>query len=104
MGRRRLSVILLGLDPARLKYRQPFSGTCHQTTVFETARRVFNGLVVSETAAAVALRQAEGREQAIARDQIEEIAAKGGSLMPDGPEKDVSVQQIADLLEYLKVR
>ena len=66
--------------------------------------RVLNGLMVSETAAAVILRQAEGKQEVIARNQIDEIRASGKSLMPEGVEKEVNVQQMADLLKFLKSR
>jgi putative heme-binding domain-containing protein len=64
--------------------------------------RVLNGLMISETAEAVILRQAEGKQEVVARSQIEEIRASGKSLMPEGVEKEVSIQQMADLLAYLK--
>jgi len=63
---------------------------------------VFQGLMVSETPDAVVLRLAEGKEQTVARQEIEEMIANGKSLMPEGVEKDVSIQQMADLMEYLK--
>ena len=66
--------------------------------------QVFNGLMVSETSDAVVLRQAEGKQQVIARNQIEELRASGKSLMPEGVEKEVTIQQMADLLEFLKSR
>jgi putative heme-binding domain-containing protein len=64
--------------------------------------RIFNGLLDSETTEAVVLLQPEGKRQAIARAQIEEMRASGKSLMPEGVEKDITVQQMADLLEFLK--
>ncbi len=63
---------------------------------------VFQGLMVSETPEAIVLRLAEGKEQTIARQEIEELQANGKSLMPEGVEKEITVQQMADLLEYLK--
>ena len=66
--------------------------------------RLLNGLMVSETASAVILRQAEGKQEVIARNQIDEIRASGKSLMPEGVEKEVTVQQMADLLKFLKSR
>ncbi len=62
----------------------------------------FQGLMASETPEAIVLRLAEGKEQTIPRKEIEELKASGTSLMPEGVEKDVSPQQMADLLEYLK--
>ncbi|MCA9035334.1 MAG: c-type cytochrome [Planctomycetaceae bacterium] len=66
--------------------------------------RTFNGLMVSETPDAVVLRQAEAIQQTVLRTDIEEIHSTNRSLMPEGIEKDVSVQQMADLLEFLKSR
>ncbi len=73
-------------------------------SVITTDGQVFNGLMVSETADAIVLQQAEGKQQIIARNDIDELRASGKSLMPEGVEKEVSIQQMADLLEYLKSR
>ncbi|MEZ6059207.1 MAG: c-type cytochrome [Planctomycetaceae bacterium] len=62
----------------------------------------FSGLLVGDTESAIVLRQPEGREQTILRSDIDELQATNKSLMPEGIEKDVSVQQMADLLEFLK--
>jgi putative membrane-bound dehydrogenase-like protein len=66
--------------------------------------KIYNGLIISETPEAVVLRMAEGKQQVIGRNQIESLRAGNVSLMPEGIEKDVSVQQMADLLQYLKTR
>lgn len=71
-------------------------------TVATVDGKVFNGLIVSETAEAVVLRMAEGKEQTIGRGEIEVIRASDVSLMPEGVEKDVTPQNMADLLEFLK--
>jgi putative heme-binding domain-containing protein len=72
--------------------------------VFTHDGRTFNGLMVAETSEAIVLRQGEGKEQTIARNQIDQLSASGKSLMPEGVEKEVSVQQMADLLEFLQAR
>ncbi|MDP6718422.1 MAG: hypothetical protein QGF59_07230, partial [Pirellulaceae bacterium] len=64
----------------------------------------FNGLMVSETVDAVVLKQAENKQQVIARNDIEMIRASGKSLMPEGVEKEITIQEMTDLLEYLKAR
>ena len=64
--------------------------------------RVFNGLMVSETVGVVVLKQAQNKQQTIARNDIEIIRASNKSLMPEGVEKEITIQQMADLLEYLK--
>ncbi len=71
-------------------------------TVLVDDGNVFSGLIGSETADAIVLNMAEGKQQTIHRDQIDEIKIGNVSLMPEGVEKDVTVQQMADLLEFLK--
>ena len=60
--------------------------------------------MISESAEAVVLRQAEGKERVIARSEIDSLRASGRSLMPEGVEKDISVQEMADLIAFLKSR
>jgi len=64
--------------------------------------RVFNGLMVSESAEVVVLRQAENKEQVVPRADIDELRSTSKSLMPEGVEKEVTVEQMADLLTFLK--
>ena len=64
--------------------------------------RTVNGLLVSETPEAVVIRQAGGKEEIVPRSKILKMQASGKSLMPEGVEKEVSIQQMADLLEFLK--
>jgi putative heme-binding domain-containing protein len=66
--------------------------------------RAVTGLLASETANTVVLRRAEGKEDVLVRSEIEELQASGKSLMPEGVEKDITVAQMADLLEFLKAR
>jgi len=63
-----------------------------------------NGLLVSDSEEQIVLRQPEGKETSIDRSNIEDMQATSKSLMPEGMEKDVSIQQMADLLEFLKSR
>ena len=66
--------------------------------------QLYNGLVVSETSEAVVLKMAEGKQQTIGRAEIDQMKVSDKSLMPEGIEKDVTPQQMADLLEFLKGR
>lgn len=70
-------------------------------TVQTTDGRVLTGLIASETATAVTLRRQEGKEDVLLRAEIDEIAASGQSLMPEGLEKDLKPQDVADLLAFL---
>ncbi len=65
------------------------------------AGRVYNGLLHAESATSITLRAQEGKEQVLLRGEIEELDSTGRSLMPEGLEKDVSRQDLADLLAYL---
>jgi putative heme-binding domain-containing protein len=59
------------------------------------------GLISSETAGAVTLRQAYGKEDVIQRANIRKIQSQGRSLMPEGLEAGLIPQDLADLLEYI---
>jgi putative membrane-bound dehydrogenase-like protein len=63
--------------------------------------RTFNGLLAAETATSITLRGQEGKEQVLLRTDIEELSSSGKSLMPEGLEKDIGRQDMADLLAYL---
>ncbi len=65
------------------------------------AGRTFTGLMVSESAGSITLRGQEGKEQTIARSEIEELISSGKSLMPEGMEKVLPPQELADLIAYL---
>ncbi len=60
-----------------------------------------NGLIAAETANAVTLKRAEGREDVLPRSEIESLATTGRSLMPEGLEKDLSLADFADLVAYV---
>ncbi|MGH7135685.1 MAG: PVC-type heme-binding CxxCH protein [Pirellulales bacterium] len=63
--------------------------------------RVLTGMVADETAASLTLRRAEGIEETVLRQNIDEISATGRSLMPEGFEKKIKPQEMADLIAYL---
>jgi putative heme-binding domain-containing protein len=69
-----------------------------------TDGRILNGLLAAENSDSVTLRQPEGREVTILRGEIEELRATNRSLMPEGIEKEVTVDQMADVLAFLKNR
>lgn len=69
--------------------------------VTTTSGRVLTGLLAAETPASVTLRRAENAEDTVLRSQIESLQATGQSLMPDEMEKQVSKQDLADIIEFL---
>lgn len=73
------------------------------TYVVETQDgRVLNGLLAADTATSVTLRRAEAKEDVVLRSNIDAIVTTGKSLMPEGFEKDVTAENMADLLAFLK--
>ena len=64
--------------------------------------KTFTGLVVEETAAGMALQQADGSTQYLKRSEILKIKSLGISLMPEGMEKQIKPQEMRDLMEFIK--
>jgi putative membrane-bound dehydrogenase-like protein len=64
--------------------------------------RVLSGLIAAETPSSITLRMAQGQEETLPRQAIAKLAATGLSLMPQEMEKNMSQQDLADLLAYLK--
>jgi putative membrane-bound dehydrogenase-like protein len=63
--------------------------------------RIFDGILANETPSAITLRNADG-DVTILRKNIAELRASSLSLMPDGMEKTLTKQQVADLIAYLR--
>lgn len=60
------------------------------------------GFLSSETATSITLVAADGQQHTILRSDIEELISSAKSVMPEGLEKDVSLEQMADLLTFLR--
>ena len=60
------------------------------------------GVISAETASSITLKQPEGKLLTLARGDVEEIHSNGVSLMPEGLEKNVSMQDMADLISFIK--
>jgi putative heme-binding domain-containing protein len=87
------------LDPSR-----SVEGNYRVYTVTTKAGTIVNGLLASESRTAVELIDAEAKRHSILRSDIDELAASPKSLMPEGFEKQVSRQELTDLLEFLTQR
>jgi putative heme-binding domain-containing protein len=60
------------------------------------------GIIHSETGSGIVLLTAEGKSVTIRREDLDSLTA-GGSLMPEGLERQVTIDQMADLLAFLKM-
>jgi putative heme-binding domain-containing protein len=85
------------LDPNRKVDNNFFS-----YTAITKDGRIYTGILATETAASVTFRQPENKTVSLLRDQIEELRSNGVSLMPVGLEKNVDLQQMADLISFIK--
>jgi putative membrane-bound dehydrogenase-like protein len=64
--------------------------------------RTLSGMIAAETATSVTLRRAENAADTVLRIDIELLKSTGMSLMPEGLEKQIDKQAMADLLAYLR--
>lgn len=63
---------------------------------------VFVGVLVNESASSVTLRRANEPDLTLQRADLKELKTENKSLMPDGLEAGTTVQDMADLLEFLR--
>ncbi len=64
--------------------------------------RILSGLLVAESASSITLQQEEDKTVTLTMGEVEEIRPTGISLMPDGLEENISHQDMADLISFLK--
>ncbi|MBL8814143.1 MAG: alpha/beta fold hydrolase [Planctomycetaceae bacterium] len=60
-----------------------------------------NGVLINESAGSLTLRRAEAKETTLLRSDIEALRDTGRSLMPEGLEKSVDTQAMADLIAWI---
>jgi putative membrane-bound dehydrogenase-like protein len=84
------------LDPSR-----NVEANYRQYVVSTSSGRVLSGLLASETKTSVELIDAQGKRHTILREDIEDLQTSSKSLMPEGFEKQLSKNDLANLLEFL---
>ncbi|WP_339733373.1 PVC-type heme-binding CxxCH protein [uncultured Gimesia sp.] len=62
---------------------------------------IFNGLLAAESGESITLIQNDGKSKTLLRGDLDELMSTGKSLMPEGLEKDMNHQDLADLIAYL---
>jgi putative membrane-bound dehydrogenase-like protein len=60
------------------------------------------GVLTAETGNSITLVGADGKAQVILRTDLESLTSTGKSAMPEGLEKDLAPQDLADVLAYLR--
>ena len=72
------------------------------TYLAETTKgRLFTGLLVEKNDEEVVLKDAQDKSRRIPAEEIEQLVPQRQSLMPDLLVRDMTVQQVADLVAYL---
>jgi putative membrane-bound dehydrogenase-like protein len=64
--------------------------------------RTFTGLLAAETGNSITLVGPDGKQQVLLRSELEELSSSGKSVMPEGLEKDLKPQDIADLIAFVR--
>jgi putative heme-binding domain-containing protein len=90
------ALLVAVLDPNRAVESKYLSYTA--TT---TAGLTHTGILSAETGNSISLLAAEGKQVQLLRGELDEFASSTKSLMPDGLEKDLTPQELADLLAFL---
>lgn len=64
--------------------------------------QIVTGIIVTDAGNTLTLRQAEGKEVSLARSEIEEFKSNGVSLMPVGLERQLTPQDLADVIAWIR--
>jgi putative heme-binding domain-containing protein len=67
-----------------------------------TDGEIITGVMANQSATAVTLRRRKGEQDTVLRSNIAELRALTVSAMPENLEEGITVQQMSDLLEFLK--
>lgn len=92
----RIHIIESLLEPSRTIA----AGFQSQTVAMQDGR-VLSGLKLSETADTLVLADNQGKKHSLLKADIEESQAHAGSIMPDGLEKTLTVDEFVDLISFL---
>ena len=84
------------IDPSR-----SVEGNFRIYTVVKTDGIVLNGMMSGESRTAITLIDTEGKENQIAREDIDELVRSRKSLMPEGFEKQMTNEELSNLLTFL---
>lgn len=85
------------LDP-----NQAVEGKYRSYTAVLNDGRTLSGMVVEESATNITMAASNGTTQTLLRTDIDEFIGNGVSFMPEGLEKDLSPQDMADVISYLQ--
>ena len=98
IGNRSDEVLMVSiLDPSRMV---SYELTLH---VVETVSgEIYSGTISAETATSITIRQPDGKEHTILRENIKEDIGTRQSIMPEGFERMINQNEMADLIGFLR--
>lgn len=64
--------------------------------------RQFTGMITNETGNSITITGADAKEQTILRTDLDELLSTGKSLMPEGMEKELPPQDMADVVAFAR--
>ncbi len=98
IGNRTDEVLLVSiLDPSRM-----VSYELRLTVVVTKSGEVFSGTVSAETVSSITIRQADGQEHTLLRENIQDKTVTGQSIMPEGFERMIDEADMANLIGFLR--
>ncbi|MFK7817181.1 MAG: c-type cytochrome, partial [Planctomycetaceae bacterium] len=71
-------------------------------TALTEGGKMFSGMIKSESGNAITLIGSDGKEQTVLRSDIDEFSCSNKSLMPEGLEKDLTKQDLADVIAFVQ--
>jgi putative heme-binding domain-containing protein len=74
----------------------------YEAYVVVTTSGTLDGVLGAQTPTTIALRHEDGKEDVVQRKDIKDMYVTNVSAMPGDLEKQIDIQQMADLLEFLK--
>lgn len=87
------------LDPSR-----SVEGNFRLYQITTLAGKVYNGMLLSETKTTIEIVDSEAKKHTLNREEIDTLVASQKSLMPEGFEKQMKPEEMANLLEFLAKR
>ena len=93
----RIQVLAALLDP-NLSVERKYA----QYTAVTDDGRITTGIISEETGTSVTILAKEGKKSVFLRNRLARLESNGKSMMPDGLEKDLDPQAVADLIAALQ--
>jgi len=79
------------------------AGSVGYTALLDDGTVLF-GAILEETGNTITLGTATGERHVVLRSRLTQLIGSGKSIMPEGLEKDLQAQSLADLIAFLRLQ